>query len=102
MIADKIRSEIPPVDIAEVMAEIEALLDQSIGAEGYLMPPVSDPNRYVDLSQIDFEALRDKFEGSRKPVEVQKLGRSSVQARTDDPGEPHPDRLPGRIPENDR
>jgi len=48
-------------------------LDQSIGAEGYLMPPVSDPNRYVDLSQIDFEALRDKFEGSRKPVEVQKL-----------------------------
>jgi type I restriction enzyme R subunit len=37
------------------------------------MPPVSDPNRYVDLSQIDFEALRDKFEGSRKPVEVQKL-----------------------------
>jgi type I restriction enzyme R subunit len=73
VIADKIRSEIPPVDIAEVMAEIEALLDQSIGAEGYLMPPVSDPNRYVDLSQIDFEALRDKFEGSRKPVEVQKL-----------------------------
>ena len=73
VIADKIRSEIPPVDIAEVMAEIEALLDQSIGAEGYLMPPVSDPNRYVDLSQIDFEALRDKFEGSRKSVEVQKL-----------------------------
>jgi type I restriction enzyme, R subunit len=73
VIADKIRSEIPPVDIAEVMAEIEALLDQSIGAEGYLMPPVSDPNRYVDLSQIDFEALRDKFEGSRKTVEVQKL-----------------------------
>jgi type I restriction enzyme R subunit len=73
VIADKIRSEIPPVDIAEVMAEIEALLDQSIGAEGYLMPPVADASRYVDLSQIDFEALRDKFEGSRKPIEVQKL-----------------------------
>jgi len=73
VIADKIRSEIPPVDIAEVMAEIEALLDQSIGAEGYAMPPVVDPDRYVDLSQIDFEALRDQFEGSRKAVEVQKL-----------------------------
>lgn len=73
VIADKIRSEIPPVDIAEVMAEIEALLDQSIGAEGYAMPPVADLNRFVDLSQIDFEALRDKFEGSRKAVEVQKL-----------------------------
>lgn len=73
VIADKIRSEIPPVDIAEVMAEIEALLDQSIGAEGYVMPPVADQGRYIDLSQIDFEALRDKFEGSRKTVEVQKL-----------------------------
>src|SRR5665213_1352750 len=73
VIADKIRSEIPPVDIAEVMAEIEALLDQSIGAEGYVMPTVADQDRYVDLSQIDFEALRDKFEGSRKTVEVQKL-----------------------------
>jgi type I restriction enzyme R subunit len=73
VIADKIRSEVPPVDITEVMAEIEALLDQSIGAEGYVMPPVADQGRYVDLSQIDFDALRDKFEASRKPVEVQKL-----------------------------
>jgi type I restriction enzyme R subunit len=73
VIADKIRSEIPPVDIADVMAEIEALLDQSIGAEGYIMPPIVEPGRYVDLSQIDFEALRDKFGASRKTVEVQKL-----------------------------
>jgi len=73
VIADKIRSEVPPVDISEVMADIEALLDQSIGAEGYVMPPVADQKRYIDLSQIDFEALRDKFEGSRKTVEVQKL-----------------------------
>jgi type I restriction enzyme R subunit len=73
VIADKIRSEVPPVDISEVMADIEALLDQSIGAEGYVMPPVADEKRYIDLSQIDFEALRDKFDGSRKTVEVQKL-----------------------------
>jgi type I restriction enzyme, R subunit len=44
-----------------------------VGAEGYLMPPVADPNRYVDLSMIDFDALREQFERSRKPVEVQKL-----------------------------
>ena len=73
VIADKIRSEIPPVDISEVLSEIEALLDQSIGAEGYVMPPVADENRYIDLSQIDFEALRERFESSRKPVEAQKL-----------------------------
>ena len=73
VIADKIRSDIPPVDIAEVMAEIEALLDESIGAEGYAMPPVTDHGRYIDLSQIDFEGLREKFGGSRKTIEVQKL-----------------------------
>src|SRR5260370_14599609 len=73
VIADKIRSEIPPVDISEVMAEVEALLDQSIGSECYPMPPVADQGRDVDLSQIDFEALREKFEGSRKAIEVQKL-----------------------------
>ena len=32
-----------------------------------------DNGRYVDLSQIDFEALRDKFDRGRKTVEVQKL-----------------------------
>ena len=73
VIADKIRSEVPPVDISEVMAEIEALLDQSIGAEGYVMPPVADEGRYIDLSKIDFEALRNNFESSRKPIEAQKL-----------------------------
>ena len=73
VIAEKIRSEIPPVDIAEVMADIEALLDQSIATEGYVMPPVADQGRYVDLSQIDFESLREKFEGGRKTIEVQKL-----------------------------
>jgi type I restriction enzyme, R subunit len=56
VIADKIRSEVPPVDISEVMAQVEALLDQSIGSEGYVMPPVADDSRYIDLSKIDFEA----------------------------------------------
>jgi type I restriction enzyme R subunit len=61
------------VDISEVMAEIEALLNQSIAADDYELPPVGDPSRYIDLSQIDFESLREKFEGSRKAIEVQKL-----------------------------
>jgi type I restriction enzyme R subunit len=73
VIADKIRSELPQVDISDVMAEVEALLDVSIGAEGYVMPAVTDKNRYIDLSQIDFEALREKFDRGRKTVEAQKL-----------------------------
>jgi type I restriction enzyme, R subunit len=73
VIADKIRSEVPPVDISEVMAAVERLLNESIGAENYEMPPIADASRYVDLSQIDFDALKEKFEGGRKTVEVQKL-----------------------------
>jgi len=74
VIAEKIRSELPEVDISAVMGEVEALLNRSIAADGYVMPPVSNnPARYIDLTQIDFEALRAQFEKGRKAVEVQKL-----------------------------
>ena len=74
VVAEKIRSELPVVDISAVMADVEALLNKSIAAGGYVMPPVSnDPSRYIDLSQIDFDVLRAQFEKGRKPVEVQKL-----------------------------
>jgi type I restriction enzyme R subunit len=73
VIADKIRSELPPVDISAVMGEVEGLLDQSIGADGYVMPPVADPTHYMDLSQIDFEKLRLEFDKGRKTIEAQKF-----------------------------
>jgi hypothetical protein len=58
VVAEKIRSELPVVDISAVMADVEALLNKSIAVDGYVMPPVSnDPSRYIDLCQIDFEAL---------------------------------------------
>ena len=74
VVAEKIRSELPVVDISAVMADVEALLNRSIAAGGYVMPPVSnDPSRYIDLSQIDFDALKAQFDKGRKTVEVQKL-----------------------------
>jgi type I restriction enzyme R subunit len=74
VVAEKIRSELPIVDISAVMADVEALLNKSIAAGGYVMPPVSnDPSRYIDLSQVDFETLKAQFDKGRKPVEVQKL-----------------------------
>jgi type I restriction enzyme R subunit len=74
VVAEKIRSELPVVDISAVMSEVEALLNRSIAADGYVMPPVShDPARYIDLSQIDFEALKEQFDRGRKAIEVQKL-----------------------------
>jgi type I restriction enzyme R subunit len=74
VVAEKIRSELPVVDISAVMGEVETLLNGSIAADGYVMPPVSnDPKRYIDLSQIDFEALKEQFDKGRKTIEVQKL-----------------------------
>jgi len=73
VIAEKIRSEIPPADISEVMEQVDELLDKSVSTEGYVIRPSTTENNYIDLSKIDFEALKAKFEKGRKPIEVQKL-----------------------------
>src|SRR5450755_1714139 len=70
VVAEKIRSELPVVDISAVMGEVEALLNRSIAADGYVMPPVSnDPSRFIDLSQIDFDALKVQFDKGRRSIE---------------------------------
>ncbi len=61
IIAEKIRSEIPPADISEVMGQVDELLDKSVSTEGYVIRPSATEQNYIDLSQIDFEALKEKF-----------------------------------------
>ena len=85
IIAQKIRSLTPPADISGVMEEVEKLLDDSIAAEGYV---IRDPagawttEHVVDLSKIDFEALKAKFEQGRKRTEAEKLkGKISSKLR---------------------
>jgi type I restriction enzyme R subunit len=76
VIAQKIRSLTPPADISEVMEEIEHVLDESVITRKYVIPETIEPystDHLVDLSQIDFEALKAKFEKSRKHIEVEKL-----------------------------
>ena len=73
VIAEKIRSEIPPADISEVMEQVDELLDKSVSTEGYVIRASAAGDNYIDLSKIDFEALKTKFEKGRKPIEVQKL-----------------------------
>src|SRR5439155_1029291 len=67
VIAEKIRSLVPNPDISGVMGEIGELLDRSIAAEGYIIP---EGQRRVDLSQIDFEALRKQFDKERKQIKA--------------------------------
>jgi len=76
VIAEKIRSLAGPVDISDVMAEVEGLLDRSIDAKGYAIQGQAP----VDLSRIDFEVLRRRFEEGRKRIEIEKL-RSSIAAK---------------------
>ncbi len=73
VIADKILALTPPADIAFVMQQVEALLDRSIAAEGYIIREPSAPygddrpdDHLIDLSRIDFEALAEKFKKGRK------------------------------------
>jgi len=72
VIADKIRSLLPETDIDDVMAAITQVLDESIAAEGYVMPDGGRP-QLVDLSQIDFEALKAHFDKGKKRTEAERL-----------------------------
>ena len=76
VIAEKIRSLTPEADISEVMGDVENLLDSSIATEGYIIhEPVgkSDTGHLVNLSNIDFEALKKQFEKGHKRIETEKL-----------------------------
>jgi len=72
VLAEKIRSLTPPADIAEVMGAVETLLDASIAAEGYEIYDLGEEHR-IDLSQIDFEALKEQFAQGQKRTEAEKL-----------------------------
>lgn len=78
-IAEKIRNLIPPADISGVMGDIGQLLDRSIASEGYVVRDTPEEYR-VDLSRIDFDALRKRFEHGRKRTEAEKL-RGKINAK---------------------
>jgi len=69
-LADMIRALLPPVDISGVMQQIEGVLDKSIGASGYTIKEEAKP---LDLSQIDFDALRKFFKKAHKRAEIERL-----------------------------
>lgn len=82
VIAAKIRSDVPAADISDVMEEVSTLLDYSISTQGYIIKPSATTANYIDLSQIDFDALRAKFDKGRKTTETQRLRGSIAQKLT--------------------
>jgi type I restriction enzyme R subunit len=77
VIAEKIRSLALDPDISAIVKAVEALLDRSIAAEGYVIP--AEP-KVVDLSRVDFEALRRQFDKGRKHTEAERL-RAAVERK---------------------
>ena len=75
VIKDKIQSLTPPVDISSAMDAVGKLLDKSIvpDKEGYVIEDGPPEERYLDLSQIDFDALKRQFKRKRKNIEAEKL-----------------------------
>jgi type I restriction enzyme R subunit len=72
-LAAKIHAETDPPDISAVMGDVEDLLNDSIATEGYRIGPASNPAPLVNLSEIDFEALQNKFAQGHKRTEAEKL-----------------------------
>jgi len=77
VLADKIRSLAPEVDISGVMGGVEELLDHSVSSRGYV---IHEPGAPYDLSKIDFETLREQFERGRRRTEALRL-RSTLDAK---------------------
>ena len=75
-LAEMIRAVSMPVSDDEVMGEIEEHLDRSIAAQPFVIRPETSKygnDHRIDLSQIDFELLREKFENSRKRTQAERL-----------------------------
>ena len=61
VLAEKIRSFLPEVSIEDLMEKVGQLLDESIATKGYVIHATEETS-LIDLSQIDFEALKAHFE----------------------------------------
>lgn len=72
IIAEKIRSLSPEVDISGVIDAVDDLLDDSVAPTEYVIDKSPEHELY-DLSKIDFEKLAKRFEKSRKRIEAEKL-----------------------------
>lgn len=75
VIQEKIRNENPDVDIEDIKAEIEKILDNTISTTDYM---IKTP-KPLDLSKINFEKLQELFAQGKKRKAVDILKRAMEQ-----------------------
>lgn len=68
----EIKSLDPEVDISEVIHDIQNVLDESVSSRGYIIRE-TEKKKTIDLSKINFEALRKQFEKKRTNTEIERL-----------------------------
>jgi len=73
VLAEKIRSLDEDADISDVLDDIAQVLDVSIASNGYVIRERPEKDRLFDLSRIDFEGLRAKFDHGHKHTEALRL-----------------------------
>lgn len=79
----EIRALEPGSDISGIMGDVEQLLNLSVAAKQYVIREgggLYSANPQIDLSQIDFDALRAHFEHAQKHIEAEKL-RSAISVK---------------------
>jgi type I restriction enzyme, R subunit len=72
VLADKIRTFTEEASIDDIMGQVGELLDESIATKGYVIHSTEETS-VIDLSQIDFDALKAHFEKGRKRTQAEKL-----------------------------
>jgi len=80
-IATCIHNVSEPPDISHIMQGIQDLLDESISAEPFKIRQTAPEYAQIDLSKINFEALRERFK-NRKPsnTDIERL-KAAVRAQ---------------------
>jgi len=78
-----IKALTPSADISALMGDIEALLNDSIATEGYHIGATPKAEPLINLSNIDFEKLQQRFAEGRKRTEAEKL-KGMIQQRLSD------------------
>ena len=79
LLADTIAAYTSRPDITGVMGKVEQLLDESVAAQEYLIPP-SQAEALFDLATVDWAALEAAFQQGRPRTAAQRL-RSLLSAR---------------------
>lgn len=81
IIAEAILNEVADADLSEVDSQVSTVLDESIVAARYTIEASpTDTSRRIDISQIDFEALKAQFDAGYKRTATERL-RSAINQK---------------------